>query len=192
METIVDFNKPRNIIDPYQWLKTEDILKDLETKRHPFSILLCNLKNDVNIGSAIRTHAGFLGQDIILYGHRKFNKVPAVGTYAYSVIKHLKFVEEIDDFLNEYDEVVGCDFIEGKSVSLWDTPFDYSKKTLLCFGHENDGLPSALIERCHRIVHIPMFGVTRSFNVAVSAAIVMNEYVRGIYAGKTVEAAGDE
>jgi tRNA G18 (ribose-2'-O)-methylase SpoU len=29
-----------------------------------------------------------------------------------------------------------------------------------------------------------MFGVTRSFNVAVSAAILMNEYVRGIYQQK--------
>lgn len=183
MKTIVDPNKPRNVIDQYQWMKTEDILRDLENKRHNFSILLCNLKNDVNIGSAIRSHAGFLGQEIILYGHRSFNKVPSVGTYAYSIIKHLKFVEEIESVLGEYDEVVGCDYIAGRSQSIWESAFDYEKKTLLCFGHENDGLPAPLLDRCHRILHIPMFGVTRSFNVAVSAAIVMNEYVRGLYKG---------
>ncbi|MBC8103410.1 MAG: hypothetical protein H7Z41_12595 [Cytophagales bacterium] len=188
METIVDFTKPRNVIDRYQWMRTEDILLDLADKRHNFSILLCNLKNDVNIGSAIRSHAGFLGQEIILYGHKTFNRVPSIGTYAYSIIKHLKFVEEIGPMLGEYDEVIGCDFIEGKSVSVWDSSFDYEKKTLLCFGHENDGLPPALIERCDRLIHIPMFGVTRSFNVAVSAAIVMNEYVRGIYSGQTTAA----
>ena len=184
METIVDFNKPRNVVDQFKWLKDEDILKDLADKRHNFSILLCNLKNDVNIGSAIRSHAGFLGQDIILYGRRNFNRVPSVGTYAYSVIKHLKFVEEIDTVLGEYDEVIGCDYVEGKSVSVWDTTFDYEKKTLLCFGHEYDGLPDALVVRCHRLVHIPMFGATRSFNVAMSAAIMMDEYVRGIYVGQ--------
>jgi 23S rRNA (guanosine2251-2'-O)-methyltransferase len=184
METIVDFTKPRNVVEQYKWMSNEDILKDLADKRHNYSILLCNLKNDVNIGSAVRSHAGFLGGDIILYGHRKFNRAPALGTYAYSIIKHLKFVEEIDTVLGEYDEVIGCDYIEGKSTSIWDHTFDYEKKTLLCFGHEYDGLPDALVERCHRILHIPMFGVTRSFNVAVSAAIVMNEYVRGIYAGK--------
>jgi len=179
-QTIADFDKPRNVIDQYKWLTNEDILKDLENKRHNFSILLCNLKHDVNIGSAVRTHAGFLGQDIILYGHRRFNRVPSVGTYAYSVIKHLKFVEEIEPVLGEYDEVIGCDHIPGKSESVWESRFDYAKKTLLCFGHEEDGLPEALIARCHRLLHIPMFGVTKSFNVAVSAAIMMNEYVRGI------------
>ena len=185
METIVDFNKPRNVVDEFKWLTTDDILKDLENKRHNFSILLCNLKNDINIGNSIRSHAGFLGGDIVLYGHKRFNRVPAIGTYAYSVIKHLKFVEEIDTVLGEYDEIIGCDFIENRSVSVWDSTFDYSKKTLLCFGHENDGLPEALLERCNRVLHIPMFGVTRSFNVAASAAIMMNEYVRGIYAKKS-------
>ena len=184
METIVDYTKPRNVIEAYKWLETDDILKDLATKRHKFSILLCNLKNDNNVGAAIRTHAGFLGQDIILYGHKKYNKVPALGTYAYAVMKHIKFVEEIEPVLSEYDEIVGCDYIENRSVSVWDTPFNYEKKTLLCFGHEYDGLPDALLSRCHRVVHIPMFGVTRSFNVSASAAILMNEYVRGIYVGK--------
>jgi 23S rRNA (guanosine2251-2'-O)-methyltransferase len=182
MKPIVEPNKPRNVVDQYQWLKTDDILKDLADRRHNFSILLCNLKYDVNIGSAVRSHATFLGQDIILYGNRSFNRVSSLGAYAYSVIKHLKFVEEIDTVLGEYDEVIGCDYVEGKSQSIWETTFDYQKKTLLCFGHEYDGLPEPLLARCHRLVHIPMFGVTRSMNVAVSAAIVMNEYVRGIYA----------
>ncbi|MDX1931000.1 MAG: TrmH family RNA methyltransferase, partial [Capsulimonadales bacterium] len=132
-----------------------------------------------------RTHAGLLGNDIIIYGHKRYNRIPALGTYAYSVIRHLKFVEQIEDMLGEYDEVIGCDHIPGRSTSIWDASFDYEKKTLFCFGHENDGLPERLLDRCHRILHIPMFGVTRSFNVAVSAGIVMNEYVRGIYSGKS-------
>jgi len=181
METIVDFNKPRNVIDSFKWLSDEAILEDLADRRHNFSILLCNLKHDINIGSAIRSHATFLGQEIILYGHRRFNRVPSVGTYAYSIIKHLKFVEEIEPMLGEYEEVIGCDYIPGKSTSVWESTFDYEKKTLFCFGHEEDGLPEELAKRCHRILHIPMFGATKSFNVAVSAAIFMNEYVRGIH-----------
>jgi tRNA G18 (ribose-2'-O)-methylase SpoU len=182
-ETVVDFDKPRNVLDEYKWMSDEDILKDLATRRHNFSILLCNIERNINIGSAIRTHAGFLGQDIVLYGHKRFNRVPAVGTYSYSLIKHLKYVDEIDTVLGEYDEVIGCDLLPGQSVSVWDSAFDYQKKTLFCFGAEEGGLPEELIARCHRLVHIPMFGVTRSFNVAVSAAIIMNEYVRGIYKG---------
>ena len=92
-------------------------------------------------------------------------------------------MEEIDTVLGEYDEVIGCDLIPGVSQSVWETRFDYDKTTLLCFGHEEDGLPAAVLARCHRVMHIPMFGVTKSFNVAVSAAIMMNEYVRGQYAG---------
>ena len=187
---IADPNKPRNVVEQYKWLDNDEILRDLADRRHPFSILLCNLKHDINIGSAIRTHAGFLGQDIIIYGHKKFNRVPSVGAYAYSVIRHLRFVEEIDPLLAEFDTVIGCDYLPGKSVSVWETPFDYSQKTLLCFGHEYDGLPDDLLARCDKLVHIPMFGATRSFNVAVSAAIIMNEYVRGLYAGKPAPDAG--
>jgi tRNA G18 (ribose-2'-O)-methylase SpoU len=183
MTPIVDFDRPRNVVDEYKWLSDEAILKDLENKRHNFSILLCNIQRDINVGSAIRSHAGFLGKDIILYGHKRFNRVPSVGTYRYSIIKHLKYVEDIDTVLSEYDEVIGCDRIPDRSTSIWDHRFDYEKQTLFCFGHEEEGLPQELIDRCHRFLHIPMFGVTQSFNVAVSAGIVMNEYVRGIYAG---------
>jgi tRNA G18 (ribose-2'-O)-methylase SpoU len=171
MQPIADPSKPRNVVDQYKWLSNDEILADLADKRHNFSILLCNLKNDVNIGAAIRSHAAFLGQDIILYGHKSFNRAPSLGAYAYSVIKHLKFVEEIEPILGEYDEVIACDFIAGRSQSIWETSFEQEKKTLFCFGHEYDGLPAPLLERCHRVVHIPMF------------AIVMNEYVRGLYVG---------
>lgn len=181
METIADFDKPRNVVDEYRWLSNEDILKNLEERRHRFSVLLCNLKHDVNIGSVIRTHASFLGQDIILYGHKRYNRIPAMGTYAYSIIKHLKYVEDIDTTLGEYDDVIGCDIIPDVSQSIWESRFDYEQKTLFCFGHETEGLPQALIDRCHRFLHIPMFGVTQSMNVAVSAGIVMNEYMRGMY-----------
>jgi tRNA G18 (ribose-2'-O)-methylase SpoU len=183
MTPIVDFDKPRNVVDEYKWLSDEAILQDLENRRHNFSILLCNIQRDINVGSAIRSHAGFLGKDILLYGHKRYNRVPAVGTYRWSIIKHLKYVEEIDPVLEQYDEVIGCDHIPGQSTSIWDYRFDYGKQTLFCFGHEEDGLPPELIARCHRFLHIPMFGVTKSFNVAVSAGIVMNEYVRGMYAG---------
>lgn len=184
MTPVTDFDKPRNVIDQYQWLSNEEILKDLADRRHNFSVLLCNLKHDVNIGNVVRTHATFLGRDIILYGHKRYNRVPAVGTYAYTIFKHIKFVEEIAPIFADYDEVIGCDYIPGKSVSVWDGEFDYNKRTLLCFGHENDGLPEELLQHCHRFLHIPMFGVTRSLNVAASAAILMNEYVRGIYRQK--------
>ncbi|HVK03589.1 MAG TPA: TrmH family RNA methyltransferase [Armatimonadaceae bacterium] len=183
--TIADFDRPRgNTRDEYQWMTNEEILKDLEDKRHNFSILLCNISRDINIGSAVRSHATFLGQDIILYGHKRYNRIPAVGTYAYSLIKHLKYVEDIDDVLGAYDEVIGCDFVPDRSVSIWNSTFDYEKRTLFCFGHEEEGLPEELMRRCHRLLHIPMFGATKSFNVAVSAALVLNEYVRGLHAGK--------
>jgi len=183
--TIVDYDKPRNIVDEYAWMSNEAILRDLADKRHNFSVLLCNIKRDINIGSVIRSHATFLGQEILLYGHKRFNRVSCVGTYAISIIEHLKYVDEIDPVLSRYDEVIGCDFIAGRSENLWESRFDYNKKTLFCFGHESDGIPPELLARCHRVLHIPMFGATKSFNVAVSAALVMNEYVRGLYQGKS-------
>ncbi len=59
-----------------------------------------------------------------------------------------------------------------------DTPLsqlDLSKKTALLFGTELKGLSDIALENADAFVKIPMVGFTESFNISVSAAIILHQ-----------------
>ncbi|MDA3952007.1 MAG: RNA methyltransferase [Bacteroidales bacterium] len=54
--------------------------------------------------------------------------------------------------------------------------FDLNKgKVALFFGTEQSGLSDIVIENSDEFLRIPMYGFTESFNISVSAAIILNE-----------------
>lgn len=54
----------------------------------------------------------------------------------------------------------------------------FPKKTVLILGQEKDGIPPNVINLLDLAVEIPQFGVVRSLNVHVSAALFMWEYCK--------------
>ena len=53
----------------------------------------------------------------------------------------------------------------------------------LCFGTELEGLSPELLELADARVQLPMYGFTRSFNVSVSVALLLNEVIGRLHAG---------
>jgi 23S rRNA (guanosine2251-2'-O)-methyltransferase len=49
---------------------------------------------------------------------------------------------------------------------------------LVVFGHEVEGLPAELVQRCETRVRIPMVGTKRSLNVATAGGVVLYELFR--------------
>ena len=49
---------------------------------------------------------------------------------------------------------------------------------LVVFGHEVDGLPADIVQRCDTRVRIPMLGIKRSLNVATAGGVVLYELLR--------------
>lgn len=58
--------------------------------------------------------------------------------------------------------------------------FDWQPRfpVLVVFGHEVDGLPADIVQRCDTRVRIPMVGMKRSLNVATAGGVVMYELFR--------------
>lgn len=58
--------------------------------------------------------------------------------------------------------------------------FDWQPRfpVLVVFGHEVDGLPSDIVQRCDMRVRIPMIGIKRSLNVATAGGVVLYELFR--------------
>ena len=53
---------------------------------------------------------------------------------------------------------------------------------LIVFGHEVEGLPAEILQRCDTRVRIPMVGTKRSLNVATAGGVVMYELFRKLRA----------
>lgn len=55
--------------------------------------------------------------------------------------------------------------------------FDISKKTAFLFGTERDGLSEKVMAQADGFLKIPMYGFSRSLNISVSAAIILQSVV---------------
>lgn len=51
--------------------------------------------------------------------------------------------------------------------------YDISQKSVFFFGTEGDGLSPTVLEQADDFIQIPMVGFTESFNISVSAAIIL-------------------
>lgn len=62
------------------------------------------------------------------------------------------------------------------SISSYDLNPD--EKIALVFGNEHEGISDEVKEKVDGLVHIPMLGFTESFNISVSASILLYELVK--------------
>lgn len=174
-----DPNKPRNVADYLKWLTEEETEKYLAEKRQNFSVLIMNILFDNNAGNIVRSANAFGAQEIVLYGHKKFDRRASVGAEFYSHFQHIKFTEDLDALFKEYEMIVAVENAPN-AVTLSDFKWDKNKKTLMIFGQESAGIPQEILDKCHAIVAINQRGSVRSLNVAVAAGIVMNSYCDGV------------
>lgn len=56
----------RNLIAAYKYWSDDAIRADLDSKRHPFSVLCLNIHQDLNLSTCLRGFNAFLGTTFIL------------------------------------------------------------------------------------------------------------------------------
>lgn len=171
----------RNVVDYYKYWLTEDILKDLDGKRHNFSVLCSNIQYDFNLGSIIRNANAFLAKEVILYGRKKFDTRACVGTHHYTHFKHVKNIDDLD-MLKDCVLIGFDDLPEAKPLDSFVWP--KNKHVVMCFGQETVGLTKDVIEKCDDIVYIQQYGSVRSLNVGCASAIAMFSYCQQVAGGR--------
>jgi len=171
-----DQNKPRNRADYLKWLSDGEVKKYLSLKKLNYSVLIVNVLYDNNAGNIVRSANAFGAQEIILYGHKTFDRRASVGAEFYEHFRHIKFIEDIEEIIAEYDTVVAIENTPD-AVALYNFQWEKQKKTLIIFGQESSaGIPKEIFEKSDHVVSIAQLGSVRSLNVAVAAGIVMNDY----------------
>jgi 23S rRNA (guanosine2251-2'-O)-methyltransferase len=158
--------------------KTLDQFK--KTEKSPFIIVLDNVRSQSNVGSIFRTADAFLTEAIYLCGitscppHREIQKTALGATESV----FWKYFPTTADAINELKgkgyKIIAIEQAEG-STELQNFKTAGGVKYALVFGHEVNGVAQEIVNICDQCVEIPQFGTKHSFNIAISAGIVLWE-----------------
>ena len=164
-------------------LERKSIEQFRESSKLPVVIVLDNVRSQSNIGSVFRTSDAFLIEAIYLCGitaqppHREIQKT-ALGATESVTWKYFESTNHAVDELRKKGHIlIAVEQAEG-AIDLRDIAIEKGKKYALIFGHEINGVGQDIVDRCDLCVEIPQFGTKHSFNIAVSAGIVLWEVCR--------------
>ncbi len=170
----------RNVVDKYRYWKMEEIVKDLDSHRHPFHVAIENWQHDLNIGSIVRNANAFLASSVHIVGNKRWNKRGAMVTDRYQHVLHHPTIEDFVEWsktagkdggpipIIAIDNVPGCKQLETTKLP---------KECILLFGQEGPGLSQAALDASDTVLEITQFGSTRSINASAAAAIAMHTWV---------------
>ncbi|HPT14142.1 MAG TPA: RNA methyltransferase [Bacteroidales bacterium] len=154
----------------------------------PVVIVLDNIRSQHNIGSVFRTADAFRVEKIMLCGisatppNREIQKTALGATesvlweYALDVSQAVKNLKEAGC------QVIAVEQAEG-SISLAEFQPPAGGKIALVFGNEVNGVSEPVMEIADGCIEIPQFGTKHSFNVSVTAGIVLWEIFNRLNAG---------
>jgi tRNA G18 (ribose-2'-O)-methylase SpoU len=149
-----------------------------EQNKMPFRIVLDNIRSLQNIGSVFRTSDAFRLEGICLCGitatppHREIHRSALGATesvswqYFPTTLEALQHLKSLDYF------IIGIEQTD-QSTGLREFMPPAGRKCALVFGNEVNGLSEEILPLLDACVEIPQFGTKHSFNVAVSAGIVI-------------------
>ncbi|WP_159467081.1 RNA methyltransferase [Dyadobacter sp. 3J3] len=154
-----------------------------ESDKFPFVIVLDNIRSLNNIGSFFRTADAFRARKMILCGytqnppHREITKSALGAENAVIWEKEDSTLQAVLKLKEEGYQVFAVEQAEGSTLLQNFTP----KLNIPCafvFGNEVEGVADDVIDVCDGCVEIPQFGTKHSFNVSVSAGIVLWEFIK--------------
>ncbi len=160
--------------------KTVEEFKD--TTKTPIIVVLDNIRSLNNIGSVFRTSDALLVEKIILCGitgtppnkdiHRTALGAEDSVVWEYSE----KTTDAIVKLKEDGYKVISLEQTVG-SIDLMKYQPSVEYKYALVFGNELRGVEQEVIDLSDECIEIPQFGTKHSFNIAVSAGIVLWDFV---------------
>jgi tRNA G18 (ribose-2'-O)-methylase SpoU len=164
-------------------LNRKSVAEFKQSGKLPLVVVLDNVRSLHNIGSIFRTGDAFLIEAVYLCGisatppHREIHKT-ALGAEESVNWKYFETTMQAVEHLQTSGYAVwGVEQTEN-STSLERFTVEAGKRYALAFGNEVRGIEQEVIDRCEGCIEIPQFGTKHSFNVSVSAGIVLWECYR--------------
>ena len=156
-----------------------------KSEKIPVVLVLDNVRSMNNIGSIFRTADAFLVESVYLCGitatppHRDIQKTALGATDSV----HWKYFQEtriaVTELRKDGYKIYSIEQVE-RSISLFDFIPLTNEKIAFVFGHEVKGVEQEIINISDQAIEIPQFGTKHSFNISVSAGIILWDYFNKI------------
>lgn len=169
-------------ISPYKYAEVSEIL-DLAEKRNeqPFIVILDEVEDPHNLGSIVRTAELFGVHGIIIPKRRSASVSTTVYKSSVGAIEHVKIAKvtnlnaTIEDLKQKGIWIYGAD-IRAKEYSY---QVDFGGPCAVIIGNEGRGISKLTVQKCDKLIKIPMVGKINSLNASVAGGIIMYEVLKG-------------
>ena len=161
-------------------LDRKTIAEYKDSDKSPFIIVLDNVRSQSNIGSIFRTADAFLVEAMYLCGitaqppHRDIQKTALGATESVPWKYFTSTTDAVKELKSNGVVIIAVEQVE-ESIMLQNLIIEPCKKYAFVFGHEINGVSQDVVDLCDFCIEIPQFGSKHSFNIAVSAGIVLWE-----------------
>jgi tRNA G18 (ribose-2'-O)-methylase SpoU len=156
-----------------------------QTPKNRIIVVLDNIRSCNNIGSFFRTSDALLVEAIYLCGYTATppnKEIHKTALDAENVV-FWKYFENTTDAISALHQqgfkVFAIEQVEN-SILLTDFHPQKDDQIALVFGNEVTGVQQEVVDSCDGAIEIPQFGTKHSFNVSVSAGIVLWDVVSKI------------
>nr|WP_067062293.1 RNA methyltransferase [Mucilaginibacter sp. L294] len=147
----------------------------------PVAVVLDNVRSMHNIGSIFRTSDGFAVEQVCLCGitaqppHREIEKTALGATQSISWAYFETPLQAIAKLRADGYKIIAIEQAENSIMLNTFTPAADEKYALI-FGNEVNGVSDEVMQQIDACIEIPQFGTKHSFNIVVSAGIVLWDF----------------
>ena len=150
----------------------------LQTEKLPLVVVLDNIRSCNNIGSVFRTSDALLVEKLVLCGITATPPNAEIHKTALDAEKTVawQYFEKTEDAVLQLQQngykVYALEQVEN-SILLPAFHPGIGRKIAVILGNEVKGVQQSVVNLCDGNIEIPQFGTKHSFNVSVSAGIVL-------------------
>jgi 23S rRNA (guanosine2251-2'-O)-methyltransferase len=147
----------------------------------PVTVVLDNIRSMHNIGSIFRTSDGFAVEQIYLCGitaqppHREIEKTALGATQSVNWTYFETPLQAIEKLRADGYQIIAIEQAENSTMLNEFVPLINNKYALI-LGNEVNGVSDEVMQQIDTCIEIPQFGTKHSFNVVVSAGIVLWDF----------------
>lgn len=147
----------------------------------PVVVVLDNVRSMHNIGAIFRTSDGFAVEQICLCGitaqppHREIEKTALGATQSVNWSYFETPLQAVEQLRKDGYRIIAVEQAENSTMLNEFTPTENEKYALI-FGNEVNGVSDEVMQNIDACIEIPQFGTKHSFNIVVSAGIVLWDF----------------
>ncbi len=155
------------------------------SEKTPIVVILDNIRSLNNIGSVFRTSDAFLIEKIYLCGitakppHKDIHKTALGATDSVDWEYSKNTIDVVRKLKEDGYTILSIEQTE-KAIMLQEFILESNQKYAVVFGNEVKGVQQEVVDESNCTIEIPQFGTKHSFNISVSAGIVLWELFKKV------------